>query len=59
MIQRRWEAQAGVPMEEVSKMLGHDSIKTTGKHYSQCVKARQDRLDDVMMAVWKRQEAEE
>ena len=26
--------EKGVPMEEVSKLLGHSSIKTTEKHYA-------------------------
>jgi integrase/recombinase XerD len=43
----------GVPLEEVSKLLGHDSIKTTEKHYAKWVKARQDRLDSLVMATWR------
>jgi site-specific recombinase XerD len=42
----------GVPLEEVSKLLGHASIKTTEKHYSPWVKSRQDRLDDLVIATW-------
>jgi integrase/recombinase XerD len=45
--------QNGVPLEEVSKMLGHESIKTTERHYSRWVKARQDRLDALVVASWK------
>ncbi len=30
----------GVPMEEVSKLLGHESIRTTEKHYAKWVKGR-------------------
>jgi integrase/recombinase XerD len=44
--------QKGVPMEEVSKMLGHESIKTTEKHYAKWVKGRQDRADALVMAAW-------
>ena len=44
----------GVPLEEVSKLLGHDSIRTTEKHYAKWVKARQDRLDSLVMMTWKR-----
>jgi integrase len=44
----------GVPLEEVSKLLGHDSIRTTEKYYAKWVKARQDRLDALVMATWKR-----
>jgi site-specific recombinase XerD len=42
----------GVPLEEVSKLLGHDSIKTTETHYAPWVKSRQDRLDALVSATW-------
>jgi integrase/recombinase XerD len=42
----------GVPLEEVSKLLGHESIKTTERHYAKWVKGRQDRLDALVTAVW-------
>jgi len=42
----------GVPLEEVSKLLGHESIKTTERHYSKWVKSRQDRLDSLVVATW-------
>ena len=44
--------QKGVPMEEVSKLLGHTSIRTTEKHYAKWVKGRQDRLDSLVMGTW-------
>ena len=44
--------QKGIPMEEVSKLLGHESIKTTEKHYSKWVKGRQDRLDSLVTGTW-------
>lgn len=44
--------QRGVPMEEVSKLLGHTSMKTTEKHYAKWVKGRQDRLDSLVTATW-------
>jgi len=44
--------QKGVPLEEVSKLLGHESIKTTEKHYSRWVKGRQDRLDNLVTGTW-------
>jgi integrase len=44
--------QKGVPMEEVSKLLGHTSIRTTEKHYARWVKGRQDRLDALVTATW-------
>jgi integrase len=45
--------QAGVPLEEVSKLLGHTSIKTTERAYGAWVKGRQDRLDALVTATWK------
>lgn len=44
--------EKGVPMEEVSKLLGHESIRTTEKHYAKWVKGRQDRLDSLVMGTW-------
>jgi len=44
--------EKGVPLEEVSKLLGHTSIKTTEKHYSAWIKGRQDRLDSLVTATW-------
>jgi integrase/recombinase XerD len=43
----------GVPLEEVSKLLGHESIKTTEQHYAKWMKKRQDRLDDLVIGTWK------
>lgn len=37
--------QAGVPMERVSILLGHKSVKITEKHYAPWVQARQDQLE--------------
>lgn len=42
----------GVPMEEVSKLLGHTSIRTTEKHYAKWSKDRQDRLDTLVRETW-------
>jgi integrase/recombinase XerD len=44
--------EKGVPLEEVSKLLGHESIKTTERHYSKWMKGRQDRLDNLVTATW-------
>jgi integrase/recombinase XerD len=44
--------EKGVPLEEVSKLLGHTSIKTTERHYAKWVKGRQDRLDSLAMGTW-------
>jgi integrase len=37
--------QAGVPIDRVSVLLGHSSIKVTEKHYSPWVRARQEQLE--------------
>jgi integrase/recombinase XerD len=44
----------GVPLEEVSKLLGHESIKTTERSYAKWVKGRQDRLDSLVTGTWKK-----
>jgi len=43
----------GVPLQEVSKLLGHESIKTTEKSYAKWEQTRQDRLDTFVVATWK------
>lgn len=47
--------QKGVPLEDVSKALGHMSIKTTEKSYAKWVKGRQDRLDALVIGTWNAQ----
>jgi site-specific recombinase XerD len=42
----------GVPLEHVSKLLGHKSVITTERHYAKWVKGRQDRLDALVSATW-------
>lgn len=44
----------GVPLDDVSKLLGHKSVKTTERSYAPWVKARQDRLDDLVIAARKK-----
>ena len=44
----------GVPLEEVSKLLGHTSITTTERSYAPWVQSRQDRLDSLVMGTWKK-----
>ena len=44
--------EKGVPLEEVSKLLGHESIRTTEKHYAKWVKGRQDRLIALVTGTW-------
>jgi integrase/recombinase XerD len=46
--------EKGVPLEEVSKLLGHESIKTTERSYGKWVKARQARLDALVAATWRK-----
>jgi integrase/recombinase XerD len=43
---------AGVPIDQVSLLLGHKSIKTTERHYAPFVKARQDQLDNSVRNSW-------
>jgi integrase/recombinase XerD len=40
---------AGIPLEEVSKLLGHQNTKTTEKSYLPWVQERQERLDAFVM----------
>ena len=47
--------QKGIPIEEVSKLLGHSSIKTTEKSYPPWVSSRQNRLDSLVTGTWKKQ----
>lgn len=42
----------GIPIGEVSKMLGHESVTTTEKHYAQWAKGRQDRITKLVTATW-------
>lgn len=44
--------EKGVPLEEVSKLLGHESIRTTERHYAKWVKGRQARLVSLVMGTW-------
>ena len=46
--------QAGVPMERVSVLLGHSSMKVTEKHYSPWVRARQEQLEADVRRTWQR-----
>ena len=44
--------QKGVPMDRVSTLLGHSSIRVTEKHYSPWVRARQEQLDADVRRTW-------
>jgi integrase/recombinase XerD len=43
---------AGVPIYDVSLLLGHSSVKTTEKHYAPFVMARQEQLTDYVKQAW-------
>jgi integrase len=45
----------GVPLVEVSKLLGHTSIKTTEESYMPWVRARQSTLNTLVMESWAKQ----
>ena len=44
--------QAAVPMERVSVLLGHSSIKVTEKHYAPWVRARQEQAEADVRRAW-------
>lgn len=43
---------AGVPLERVSVLLGHQSLRVTEKHYAPWVKARQEQLENDVRRTW-------
>ena len=43
---------SGVPMERVSVLLGHQSIRITEKHYSPWVRSRQEQLEADLRQAW-------
>jgi len=43
---------AGVPLEQVSMLLGHKSVKITEKHYAPWVKARQEQMEQNVRKAW-------
>ena len=44
--------QSGVPMDRISVLLGHTSIKVTEGHYSPWVRARQEQLEADVRRSW-------
>lgn len=44
--------ESGVPLETVSILLGHSSIKVTEKHYAPWVSSRQKRLEEMVRMSW-------
>ncbi|MHB8411795.1 MAG: hypothetical protein ACYDDI_07580 [Candidatus Acidiferrales bacterium] len=45
---------AGVPLERLSVLLGHSSIRVTGRHYSPWVEARQAQAEADLQRAWSR-----
>jgi integrase/recombinase XerD len=43
---------AGVPLERVSVLLGHQSVRITERHYSPWVRSRQEQLEQELRRVW-------
>lgn len=43
---------AGAPIDQVSILLGHASVRITEKHYSPWVRARQDQLEKSVQSAW-------
>ncbi len=42
----------GVPVQDVAALLGHASVKTTERHYSAWIRARQERLEEHVRTAW-------
>jgi hypothetical protein len=45
---------AGVPIERIFVLLGHQSVRITEKHYSPWAKSRQEQLEADLRKAWKR-----
>lgn len=45
---------SGVPIERVSVLLGHQSVRITEKHYAPWVRSRQDQLEADLANAWSR-----
>ena len=43
---------SGVPLERVSILLGHSSIRITERHYSPWVRSRQEQLERDVRGTW-------
>jgi integrase len=44
--------EKGVPIEDVSILLGHSSLRITEKYYAHFSKARQVRLSELVRKIW-------
>ena len=42
----------GIPIEDVSVLLGHKSVRITEAYYSHWIKARRDRLENRVRELW-------
>jgi integrase/recombinase XerD len=45
---------AGIPLERVSVLLGHQSVRITERHYSPWVRSRQEQLEQDLQRAWSR-----
>jgi integrase/recombinase XerD len=44
---------AGVPIERLAMLLGHQSIRITEKHYAPRTRSRQEQIESDLTAAWK------
>ena len=44
---------SGVPLERVSVLLGHSSVKITERHYAPWVLERQEQMEEDVRRAWK------
>jgi integrase len=42
----------GIPIEDVSVLLGHKSVRITEAYYSHWVRARRERLEERVREIW-------
>lgn len=52
LTKRLYRNGRGVRLEKVSKLMGHERIKTRDRHYSKWVKGRQDGPDAIVTGPW-------
>ena len=45
--------QSGVPLDRVSVLLGHSSIRITERHYAPWTRSRQEQIENDLKAAWK------
>jgi integrase len=45
--------QSGVPLDRVSVLLGHSSIRITECHYAPWTRSRQEQIEEDLKAAWK------